>query len=125
MPPAKLVNGRRDIYYRSGHARHSCELGNKRVQVFDSRGKSIRMIGQEGEGKLRAPSGLHVTDKHVYISDSSNHCVVVYETSGLFLTSFGSYGQADGKFDSPHGITSCADGHIYVCDCDNNRVQIF
>ena len=114
-----------DVQFDATGNMYVSELGNKRVQVFDSRGKSIRMIGQEGEGKLRAPSGLHVTDKHVYVSDSSNHCVVVYETSGLFLTSFGSYGQADGKFDSPYGITSCVDGHIYVCDCDNNRVQIF
>ena len=101
------------------------ELGNKRVQVFDNRGKSVQIFGHEGEGKLRSPSGLHVAEKFVYVSDSRSHCIVVYETSGRFVTSHGSYGQGDGAFDSPYGITSCINGYIHVCDCDNDRVQIF
>ena len=99
--------------------------GNKRVQVLDRSGHFIRVFGEEGKGKLREPAGLHIVDKFVYVSDYSGDCIVVYETSGQFVTSFGRCGQKEGEFRSPFCITSCADGFIHVCDCSNKRVQIF
>ena len=101
------------------------EYDNGRVQVMDSSGHFIRSFGQEGEGKLRSPSGLHIADKYVYVSDISGHCILVYETSGLFVNLFGGYGQKEGEFQYPYSMESCADGFIYVCDLLNNRVQIF
>ena len=101
------------------------EYANERVQVMDSSGRFIRVFGREGEGKLDGPMALHIADKYVYVSDYSHHRIVVYETSGQFVTSFGSKGQTEGKFYCPFCITSCADGFIYVCDQDNDRVQIF
>ena len=53
------------------------------------------------------------------------YCIVVYETSGQFVTSFGRCGYEEGELGNPYCITSCADGFIYVCDYLNNRVQIF
>ena len=99
--------------------------GGGRVQVMDSSGHFIRSFGQKGEGKLRGPSGLHIADKYVYVSDVRVHCIVVYETSGQFVTSFGRCGQKEGEFRGPYCITSCADGFIHVCDWLNDRVQIF
>ena len=100
---------------------------NKRVQVLDRSGHFIRVFGEEGKGKLRGPIALHIhiVDKYVYVSDFNGHCIVVYETSGQFVTSFGGWGQKEGEFQSPRSITSCADGFIHVCDYYNNRVQIF
>ena len=98
---------------------------NSRVQVLDNSGHFIRTLGDERERKLVLPSGLHVADKYVYISDWRGNCIVVYETSGQFVTSFGRYGQNEGEFVHPFCITSCVDGFIHVCDFRNNRVQIF
>ena len=61
----------------------------------------------------------------MYISDCSGHCIVVYETSGKFVTRFGGPGQKEGELCAPYCITSCVDGFIHVCDSANNRVQIF
>ena len=61
----------------------------------------------------------------MYVSDYSGHCIIVYETSGQFVTSFGRFGHEEGEFNRPFCITSCADGFINVCDILNNRVQIF
>ena len=61
----------------------------------------------------------------MYVSDVSGQCIVVYETSGQFVTSFGSYGQNKGEFRGPFSITSCVDSYIHICDFDNNRIQIF
>ena len=75
--------------------------------------------------KLSGPSGFHIADKHVYVSDIIGNGIVVYETSGKFVTRFGGWGQKEGELSSLHCITSCVDGFIHVCDLSNNRVQIF
>ena len=111
-----------DIKFDTAGNMYVAEWGNERVQVMDRSGQFIREFD---DGKLKGPSGLHIADKYVYVSDLSGDCIVVYETSGQFVTSFGRCGQNEGEFRSPYCITSCVDGYIHVCDFDNNRVQIF
>ena len=114
-----------DVKFDTAGNMYVAEESNGRVQVMNTSGQFIRVFGQEGEGKLRRPSGLHIADKYVYVSDLSGHCIVVYETSGQFVTSFGRPGREEGEFRGPFCITSCVDGFIHICDCLNNRVQIF
>ena len=111
-----------DVKFDTAGNMYVAERGNERVQVMDRSGQFIREFG---EGKLKRPSCLHIADKYVYVSDWSGHCMVVYETSGQFVTSFGTYGRYEGEFHDPYCITSCVDGYIHVCDLGNNRVQIF
>ena len=99
------------------------EKGNKRVQVVDSCGHFIQTFGEEGKGKLHWALCLHIADKYVYVSDGDY--IVVYETSGQFVNSFGRYGEKEGEFDGVRCITHCADGFLYVCDSYNSRIQIF
>ena len=113
----------RDIKFDRDGNMYIAEWGNARVQVLDNRGHFIRVFGEED--KLGRPSALHIVDEYVYVSDLRSDCIVVYETSGKFVTSFGKCGDGEGEFASPRSITSCADGYIYVCDQDNNRVQVF
>ena len=111
-----------DIKFDTAWNMYVAEWGNGRVQVMDRSGQFIREFG---EGKLKRPSGLHIADKYVYVSDVSGDCIVVYETSGQFVTSFGRFGRNKGEFHFPRCITSCVDGYIHVCDSWNKRVQIF
>ena len=117
-------NAPHDVKFDSGGNMYVAEYDNRRVQVMDINGRFIRALGQEGRGKLRGPSALHIVDKYVYVSDWSGHCIVVYETSGQFVTSFGRCGHEEGEFYFPECIISCADGFIHVCDSGNSRVQI-
>ena len=111
-----------DVKFDTAGNMYVAEWGNERVQVIDSSGRFIREFGQ---GKLSRPSGLLISDKYVYVSDFRGDCIVVYETSGQYVTSFGWPGQNEGEFSRPFCITSCVDGFIHVCDCWNSRVQIF
>ena len=111
-----------DVKFDTAGNMYVAEVGNERVQVMDSSGRFIREFGQ---GKLSRPSGLLIADKYVYVSDNSGRCIVVYETSGQYVTSFGRHGQNEGEFRGPYCITSCVDGFIHVCDYGNGRVQIF
>ena len=111
-----------DVKFDTAGNMYVAEWGNGRVQAMDSSGRFIRVFGQ---GKLNVPSGFLVADKYVYVSDISRSCIVVYETSGQYVTSFGRRGENEGEFRRPFCITSCVDGFIHVCECWNSRVQIF
>ena len=108
----------RDVKFDTAGNMYVAEWGNARVQVMDNSSRFIRGIGQE---KLCKPSALHIVDKYVYISDQSDHSVLVYTTSGLFVTSFGRILELN----CPRCITSCVDGFIYVCNSGNGQIIIF
>ena len=114
-----------DVKFDTAGNMYVAEINNGRVQVLDSIGHFMQAFGEEGEGKLSGPSGLHIADKHVYVSDYNNDCIVVYETSGKFVTRFCGRGQNEGKLCHPFCITSSVDDFIHVCDWGNSRVQIF
>jgi len=65
------------------------------------------------------------TDGNLYVLDSTNKCVQVFNSDGEYVTSFGSTGTGDGEFDTPWGIAVNSDGEIYVADSGNDRIQKF
>jgi len=98
------------------------DAGNHRVQVLDADGKFVRQIGPEiaGYGRLRFPSGLTLaagangTDL-LYIVDAFGHKVVLTETDGTLIGSFGGYTpvREKGKFLQPRSV-AMAEDRIYV-----------
>ena len=111
-----------DIKFDSTGNMCIAEYGNWRVQVLDSSRHFVRMFGQ---GELRGPASVLIADQYVYVSDIMQDRIVVYTSSGQFVTSFGGRGQKEGQLSCPFYITSCTDGYIYVSDNWNNRVQVF
>ena len=91
-----------DVKFDSAGNMYVAEFKNGRVQMMDTSGLFIRAFGQEGMGE---PSAVHIVDKYVYVSDHFANGLVVYETSGQFVTSFGRFGHEEGEFDSPYCIT--------------------
>lgn len=114
-----------DVQFDAAGNMYIAEFGKNRVQVLDSSNHFVRMFGLEGEGALHAPSAVHIADKYVYVSDHFGHRLVVYETSGQYVTSLGRLSEKKIEFRYPYSVTSCADGFIYVCDNGNNRIQVF
>ena len=89
------------------------EYGN---EVLDSSGHFIRVFGQERERGLSRPSIVLSSDQYVHVSDMGQDRIVVYTSSGQFVTSFGVCGQKEGQLSWPFYITSCTDGvYIYIC----------
>ena len=102
------------------------QRNNHQIQVIDTSGQFVRQFGQEeGEGKLKDPTAVHVIGQFVYVSDLGNDQITVYQISGQFVTSFGRHGEGKGELDCPHGITSDQTGFVYVADHGNNCVQVF
>lgn len=75
------------------------------------------------ESEISVAYKHHGNDK-VFVSDSFNHCVRVFDLSGNLLNTIGSNGSSDGKFSFPSGL-ELNDGQLHVVDSNNHRVSVF
>ena len=100
------------------------DCGNKCVKVFDNTAKYLLKFGDvKGEGKMSYPRGLLIRGNKVFVSH--DHCILVYELDGKFVSRIGSQGSGELQFHRPWGLTSDeSNNDIYICDYDNNRIQI-
>ena len=114
------------------------------VQRFTRDGKLLLRIGEfgvagndESRDHLGCPTDAYhdVSRREVYISDGYvNHRVAVFNSdTGEFLRAWGAYGKRapfpeSGRetFNNPvHAISLGPEGHLYVCDRKNDRIQVF
>lgn len=56
---------------------------------------------------------------------TATHPATATEDPLSFVTAWGTYGSGDGQFHSPAGVAVDGDGHVYVTDSYNDRVQKF
>ena len=114
-----------DVKFDTSGNMYVAEFSNKRVQVIDSKtGQFVRFIGEEDANKVGLPTGLHIAKEYIFVSDLTHDCIVVYKTTGEFVTTIAYRGSRVGELCSPYCITSNEE-KLFVCDSSNNRVQIF
>ncbi|MBI3399250.1 MAG: 6-bladed beta-propeller, partial [Deltaproteobacteria bacterium] len=86
-------------------------------------------IGSEkgaANGQFYEPAGIAVApDGKIYIVDSENNRVQVFNNDGQFIKIFGTKGRGDGQFRMPFGIAIDADSRLFVTDSKNGRIQVF
>ena len=58
------------------------------------------------------------------MTDTGNKRVVIFDSNGNALTSFGSTGMGVGQFDEPVGIEVDDLGRVYIADTWNMRIQV-
>jgi len=92
------------------------------VKVFGGSSKS----GEFEPGTLSGPTNIALdASGRVYVSDTFNCRIQVFDPSGRFLRSFGSQGVRPGSFLRPKGVAVDHQGHVYVVDAGFNNFQIF
>ena len=116
-----------DVSFDDSSMLHVADCNNRCIQVLDQDGKYVREYGQRGSdvGQLNMPAFIHVDHDYVYVSELYNHRVSVFTTSGRFVHTIGRPGSGPGELRRPRGVVVDTDGFVYVCDKQNNRVQIF
>ncbi len=104
------------------------------VLVYDADSyKLLRRIGTTGKnhtlygpGDFSKPTNVAVDkDGNLYVTDTLNNRVEVFDADGLFIRAWGKNGDGPGDFERPKGIAVDADGHVWVADAMLNRLQVF
>ena len=101
------------------------DLSNNCVKVFDSTGKYLFRFGDsKGEGKLCYPKGVAIYGDRILITQGNN-CILNYQLNGKFVSRIGRQGRGELEFNDLFSLTiDESNGDIYICDRNNNRIQI-
>lgn len=126
----------------SGNVLALTEPDLNRVALYDVAGPRPRKIGAFGRrgfrpGEMHGPHGATADGERLYVSDSFNHRIQVFDISGLaqgalprLVRTFGNFGTAVGDLRAPHApVALSSDKHlrdrVFVVDSRNDRVQAF
>jgi len=102
-------------------------LGEDSIIIYVGEPPLELIIGKQGhgDGELRLPTDVSIdTVGLIYISDTQNDRIQVYNASGNFLYKWGKHGRENGEFKQPSFSLIC-ENKIYIADTYNNRFQIF
>ena len=109
------------------------ELDQVFVYDADAPFKLLRKMGAAdtrhaatAPGDFSRPTNAAVDqDGNVYISDTFNDRIEIFDADGNFIRTFGKGGDGPGYFARPKGISIDSDGHVWVADGVQDRVQVF
>jgi hypothetical protein len=80
----------------------------------------------DANGKINLPVGVAVGGNgHVYVGDTFNDRIQVFNATGGFVRKWGSQGSGNGQFQGPLGVAVSGTGDVYVADQGNHRIQQF
>lgn len=94
-----------------------------KVAVFNKKGKFLSFF----EGDFKRPTGMAINLENdlLYVADTWDHSVHIYNMHGKRLGSIGQRGEGPGRMNYPTHISVDREGFIYVSDTLNFRVQVF
>ena len=114
-PTGIATDGEGSIYVASDH----------KVQKFNKRGEVVKSVKKRSSCAFEYPWGVRFHNHQVYMCDSSNGRVQVFDSSLNFVRSFGTHGDGPGQLKKPEDIGFDAQGNIYVLDGDKHQVVVF
>ena len=98
------------------------------LHKFSKDGRCIKTIGRLGSNKAEfyVPNGLRVSKElELYVCDSFNNRLQVFDLDLNFKRSFGRKGTGKGQFTFPSDVDFDSSGYVYIADHGNYRIQVF
>lgn len=114
-------------------------IDDERIYIVDTHGHKVlvfsvrdaRFLFQFGKngtakGEFHYPTHIFAgRDGFIYVTDSLNFRIQIFDRNGSFVSSFGKLGDGTGDLSKPKGVAVDSEGHIYVSDAHFDNVQIF
>ncbi len=115
--------------YRSGRLLVA-DSATRTIHMFSRDGRwlcdlSVRpeLPSKTGGGLCTKPSGIAIDERgRIYVCDSSDHYIRIFDGQGMFIKEFKNIQGADGGL---AGITIDTTGLLYVSDSTNGCLQVF
>jgi DNA-binding beta-propeller fold protein YncE len=108
---------------------------NHRVQKLDAQGQPVLSWGRHARVTVNdastfsafyGPRAITVgANGDVYVADTGNDRIQVFDREGTFLRWLGGSGSDIGQLDEPVGLAIGEAGELYVADAWNARIQVF
>jgi len=111
---------------------------NHRIQVFNFDGSFVRKWGSFGQGDgqfhypcevavlARSQDRCHPTRDCVFVADTGNQRMQVFDTDGTFIRKWGAPGSGDGQFLNISGVAvHPSQDLVFISDYQGHRIQAF
>ena len=100
---------------------------SKLAQVLVIRPGAKEAVPLRLDAKLTQPTGIAFdsVSGRLYVVDTAEHQVLIFERDGTRVSSIGRRGSGDGEFNYPTYLWRTAQGRLYVTDSLNFRIQSF
>src|SRR5205085_3625905 len=94
---------------------------------YSPEGRANLLSIKRGSGPFNRPTRLAVAPSgELYVSDGyGNARIHRFAADGTLIQSWGEPGSQPGEFQLPHSVWAHSDGRVFVCDRENDRIQIF
>ncbi len=130
------LNAPRSLAFAKDGTAYIADSRNHRVVHVDAQGTVLQVWGTfaDGASKPAGPStfnepwGIAVgPEGFVYVTDTWNHRIEKFSSSGKFITAWGVFGQGDtpDSLYGPRGLAVDAKGRVYLTDTGNKRIVVF
>jgi len=131
------------IYYFAG----DCDLWGQSIDEvsshhtyifkYDSSGKLLSRRGEYGKkvhvneihvysASIKSAWGMGIDrNDNIFVAETGENRIQVYDPNGVFLMEWGSKGSGDGQFRGPVDVAIDSLNNVYVVDYENCRIQKF
>jgi len=121
-PSGLAIDRRRSLLYVADARKHQV------LCYAAGDGAFVRAIGKRGteSGEFNFPTNLSVDRSgRLYVTDTLNFRVQIFDGSGAFVSSIGTQGDTPGHLNRAKGVGVDSEGHVYIADTSFNNFQIF
>ena len=114
--------------------RHLSIASDGRLIITDEASNEVKVLSPDGNDQLlsmtdpncdKYPECAVYHQNKFFVSYPWDHCIKVFDKTGVYIHDIGCGGSNDGQFNYPVGLVIDKCSRLIVCDAINKRLQLF